>query len=404
MRRHQSDGLRVVRVAEPGEIDIARVVVGQDDAAGFDIGQDKGVKRGGEVVGDDLQPDAASLGVQEFLVVGPSGRPAGDPIDDFHGAHHGNHALPATDTKRRIFLAERNLCLVNFDHASELGAVRVHHGSAQLGGEQPGGLVVDPELALELQGRQPVGVGAHQVGRPEPHPKRELGLGHQGTSGDRGLPTAATTLPKGTAVQPPHRGPLALGADEPVRPAPLHQILAAGLIAREYALELKQRLWKPFHHVRAGPRIYNPRLCPGWPRVLSLKHLPKPSAMALAPTILFYMVATKLLRKKIVWTIHDVNTMRPRYARLLQLYLLCVRVLVDAYVFMSPSSEAEFVKIFPRTRKKKVCHMPHGPYPVSATSRQRQAELTERLSWLRLGRDPVVFLAESFEKQIGQGL
>src|ERR1700738_3394195 len=45
MRRHQSDGLRVVRVAEPGEIDIARVVVGQDDAAGFDIGQDKGVKR-----------------------------------------------------------------------------------------------------------------------------------------------------------------------------------------------------------------------------------------------------------------------------------------------------------------------------------------------------------------------
>jgi hypothetical protein len=213
-------------------------------------------------------------------------------------------------------------------------------------------------------------VGAHEVGRPEPHPKRELGLGHQGTSGDRGLPTAATTLPKGTAVQPPHRGPLALGADEPVRPAPLHQILGAGLIAREYALELKQRLWKPFHHVRPGPRIYNPRLCPGWPRVSSLKHLPKPSAMALAPTILFYMVTTKLLRKKIVWTIHDVTPMRPRHARLLQLYLLCVRVLVDAYVFMSPSSEAEFVKIFPRTRKKKVCHVPHGPYPVSATSQQ----------------------------------
>jgi hypothetical protein len=64
-----------VRVAEPGEIDIARVVVGQDDAAGFDIGQDEGVKRGGEVVGDDLQPDAVRLGVQEILVVGTSGRP-----------------------------------------------------------------------------------------------------------------------------------------------------------------------------------------------------------------------------------------------------------------------------------------------------------------------------------------
>jgi hypothetical protein len=31
-------------------------------------------------------------------------RAAGNPIDDFHGAHHGNHALPTTDTKRRIFL------------------------------------------------------------------------------------------------------------------------------------------------------------------------------------------------------------------------------------------------------------------------------------------------------------
>jgi beta-1,4-mannosyltransferase len=104
------------------------------------------------------------------------------------------------------------------------------------------------------------------------------------------------------------------------------------------------------------------------------------TAIALAPTVLFYMVATKLLRKKIVWTVHDVTPMRPRHARLLQLYLLCVRVLVDAYVFMSRSSEAEFVKIFPRTRKKKVCHVPHGPYPVSATSQQRQAELRERLS------------------------
>ena len=57
MRRHQSDGLRVVRVAEPGEIDIARIIVGQDDAAGFDIGQDKGVKGGGEV------PTSTQLGV-----------------------------------------------------------------------------------------------------------------------------------------------------------------------------------------------------------------------------------------------------------------------------------------------------------------------------------------------------
>jgi beta-1,4-mannosyltransferase len=103
-------------------------------------------------------------------------------------------------------------------------------------------------------------------------------------------------------------------------------------------------------------------------------------AAVLAPTVLVYMMVTKLLRKNIVWTIHDVIPMKARHARLLQLYLLCVRVLVDAYVFMSPSSEAEFVKLFPRARKKIAWHVPHGPYPVSAISAQGRAELRERLS------------------------
>jgi hypothetical protein len=103
-------------------------------------------------------------------------------------------------------------------------------------------------------------------------------------------------------------------------------------------------------------------------------------AMFLAPTVLVYMIATKLLRKNIVWTIHDVKPAKARHARLLQLYLLCVRALIDAYVFMSPSSEAEFVKLFPRARKKTAWHVPHGPYPVAAGSPERQAELRERLS------------------------
>jgi beta-1,4-mannosyltransferase len=103
-------------------------------------------------------------------------------------------------------------------------------------------------------------------------------------------------------------------------------------------------------------------------------------AMLLGPTILVYMTVTKLLRKNIVWTVHDVLPVRVRHARLLQLYLLCVRVLVDTYVFMNPSSEAEFVKIFPRARKKTAWHLPHASYPVSAISPQRRAELRERLS------------------------
>ena len=103
-------------------------------------------------------------------------------------------------------------------------------------------------------------------------------------------------------------------------------------------------------------------------------------AMVLGLTILVYMTVTKLLRKNIVWTVHDVLPVRVRHARLLQLYLLCVRVLVDAYVFMNPSSEAEFVRIFPRARKKTAWHVPHTSYPVSAISPERRAELRERLS------------------------
>jgi beta-1,4-mannosyltransferase len=40
----------------------------------------------------------------------------------------------------------------------------------------------------------------------------------------------------------------------------------------------------------------------------------------------------------------------------------------------------ELVRIFPRARKKIAWHVPHGPYPVSAISPQRRAELRERLS------------------------
>jgi beta-1,4-mannosyltransferase len=103
-------------------------------------------------------------------------------------------------------------------------------------------------------------------------------------------------------------------------------------------------------------------------------------AALLAPTVLTYMIVASLLGKKIVWTVHDVIPVRARHVRLLKFYLLCVRLLVDAYVFMNPSSEAEFVRIFPWARKKIAWHMAHGPYPVSAISPQRRAELRERLS------------------------
>ena len=103
-------------------------------------------------------------------------------------------------------------------------------------------------------------------------------------------------------------------------------------------------------------------------------------AIVIGVMFLVYLLVTKLLRKKIVWTVHDVRPSRLRHPRLLNLYLCCVRALVDAYVFMSPSSEAEFKEIFPRAGKRATWHVPHGPYPVSTPSPQRQGEMRERLS------------------------
>src|SRR5262245_40053965 len=42
------------------------------------------------------------------------------------------------------------------------------------------------------------------------------------------------------------------------------------------------------------------------------------SAMLLGPSIIIYLIITKLIRKKVVWTVHDVMPMRVRHPRLLR--------------------------------------------------------------------------------------
>jgi hypothetical protein len=116
-----------------------------------------------------------------------------------------------------------------------------------------------------------------------------------------------------------------------------------------------------------------------WPEFY-ITDRPNYIAIFLAPAFLVYLIVAKLLRKNIVWTIHDVVPVKAPHARLLRLYLLSVRVLADAYVFMNPSSEAEFARLFPRARRKTAWHVPHGAYPVAAVSPQRRAALRERLS------------------------
>jgi hypothetical protein len=105
-------------------------------------------------------------------------------------------AAPAAAGQRIVLAAAGDLGFVDLDQAGERAAAGRHHAAAQLGTEQPRGLVgAEVELALQLQSRDAVGTSGHQIGRPEPGGQRQLGVVHDGPGGDRSLLAAASAFP-----------------------------------------------------------------------------------------------------------------------------------------------------------------------------------------------------------------
>src|SRR4029077_20369999 len=159
---------------------------------------------------------------------------------------------PAGTTTGSVLGAERNDRLVGLDDAAQRLALRVDHGPAQLGAQHPGGSVrAEAELALQLHGRDAVGVRRHQKRRPEPPGQRQLAGVHDGPGRHRGLPAAGGTfIGEGLGLQKPGPAVAATGADEPFRPTACEQVFRTCAFARKAALELDQRLGKP----ALGPR------------------------------------------------------------------------------------------------------------------------------------------------------
>ena len=67
-------------------------------------------------------------------------------INHFNGPNDGDHPLPSADFRRRLGFAAVNFSLVDFDKSLQLGAAGVHHGTAQLGFEQPSRRIAEAEL------------------------------------------------------------------------------------------------------------------------------------------------------------------------------------------------------------------------------------------------------------------
>ena len=155
-------------------------------------------------------------------------------------------AAPATARDRVVFAAAGDFGLIDLDKAGQGAAARSEHAAAQLGADQPRRLVgAEGELALQLQSRDAVGVGSHQISGPEPSGQRQLGVMHDGSGGDRGLAAATGALiGPGLGLQPPGFATTASRADKSVGPARRGKILSAGRLIAEALLELDQRTGK----------------------------------------------------------------------------------------------------------------------------------------------------------------
>ena len=98
---------------------------------------------------------------------------------------------------------------------------------------------------LQLQGGDPVGMGRHQIGRPEPDGQRQLGVMHDGAGSHRGLPMAAGALPgPRLGLQRPGPAGAAARTHKAIRPTCFEQVFDTGRLIREALLKFDQRAGK----------------------------------------------------------------------------------------------------------------------------------------------------------------
>ena len=235
MGGHLADDVGMVDDA--GGAGISGPAIGLGSSTGAEVGGEEGVEAGSRVIGDLAQADAAGA------------EAAGLYLDGADHQHFALMATPATARDRVVFAAARDFGFINLDEAGQRATAGREHAAAQLGADQPRRLVgAEGELALQLQSRDAVGVGCHQISRPEPGGQWQFGVMHDGSGGDRGLATAAGAfIGPGLGLQPPGFTTTADRADKPVGPAHRYKILSArGLIA-EALLELDQGAWKVGH-------------------------------------------------------------------------------------------------------------------------------------------------------------
>jgi len=145
---------------------------------------------------------------------------------------------PSTDT---AFLDTSDVNVVELDNAVQRLALGVDGRFSETPAHVQGTSVrPDSKLALELKCGDPRRQRAHQVGRPEPMPHREMAILKDRSCGKRDRPATLPALPVSKSNLPT-RPAVTLGAGEAIRPADRGEVLQARSFGREPALKLTQR-------------------------------------------------------------------------------------------------------------------------------------------------------------------
>jgi hypothetical protein len=110
-------------------------------------------------------------------------------------------------------------------------------------------------------------------------------------------------------------------------------------------------------------------------------------ALAAATAMLGFMLVVKLRRRKIIWSVHNVQPLRDHHPLISSLYMTIVRGLMDGLIFLNRSSREKFVSLHPRERGKPALRT-SSPAPVVAL-----LDAAKKAKYLRqLGLEPNHFL------------
>ena len=111
-------------------------------------------------------------------------------------------------------------------------------------------------------------------------------------------------------------------------------------------------------------------------------------AVVLSAAFGAYLLLARMLGRKLIYIVHDVEPLKQRNAAVLWRFLRFVHALTDGYVFISKSSCRSFRAAYPGQGNKPSIIVSHGPYPTTQLTSEARAALRRLL----VGEDDVFLL------------